>query len=53
MRMGRAECVGEEMAENIIVHYDKDKADEQCSAVVIRIDRAAFVLKPFMEAILA
>ena len=34
------------MAENIIVHYDKDEADERCSAVVVRIDRAEFVLKP-------
>lgn len=50
---GRARVVGQEMAENIIVHYDKDKPDERCSAVAIRIDHAEFVLKPFVDAILA
>ena len=41
------------MAENIIVHYDKDEPDEQCAAVAIRIDNAEYVLKPFVEAVLA
>ena len=49
---GRAGVVGQEMAENIIVHYDKDKTDERCSAVAIRIDSAERVLKPFVAAIL-
>lgn len=49
---GRAAVVGQEMAENIIVHYDKDKPDEQCSAVAIRIDSAERVLKPFVDDIL-
>ena len=49
---GRAGVVGQEMAENIIVHYDKDKPDERCSAVAIRVDSAERVLKPFVDAIL-
>lgn len=50
---GRAGVVSQEMAKNIIVHYDKDKPDERCSAVAIRIDHAEFVLKPFVDAFLA
>lgn len=50
---GRVSAVGIEMAENILVHYDKDEPDEQCSAVAIRIDSAEYVLKPFVDAILA
>ena len=49
---GRAGVVSQEMAENIIVHYDKDKPDERCSAVAIRIDSAECVLKPFVDDIL-
>ena len=49
---GRAGVVSQEMAENIIVHYDKDKPDERCSAVAIRIDSTERVLKPFVDAIL-
>ena len=49
---GRAGVVSQEMADNIIVHYDKDKPDERCSAVAIRIDSAERVLKPFVDAIL-
>lgn len=49
---GRAGVVSQEMAENIIVHYDKDKPDERCSAVAIRIDSAERVLEPFVDAIL-
>ena len=50
---GQQGVVGEEMAENVIVHYDKDESIEQASAVVIRIDQAEHVLKPFVDAILA
>lgn len=50
---GRPGVASQEMAENIIVHYDKDKPDEQCSAVAIRIGSAESVLKPFVDAILA
>ena len=46
-------AAGEEMSENIIVHYDKDNDDERSSAVAIRIDCAEYVLKPFVDAILA
>ena len=49
---GRAGVVSQEMAENIIVHYDKDKPDERCSAVAIRIDSAESVLEPFVDDIL-
>ena len=44
--------VGEDIAENIIVHYDKDD-DAFASVVAIRIDSAEHVLKPFVDAILA
>ena len=50
---GQKSAAGEEMSENIIVHYDKDNDDERSSAVAIRIDRAEYVLKPFVDAILA
>ena len=49
---GRAGVVSQEMAENITVHYDKDKPDERCSAVAIRVDSAERVLKPFVDDIL-
>ena len=49
---GRKSEVGEDMAENIIVHYDRDD-DTFASAVAIRIDSAEHVLKPFVDAILA
>ena len=49
---GQKSAVGEDMSENIIVHYDKD--DETFASVVaIRIDQAEHVLKPFVDAILA
>lgn len=48
--------VGEEMAEGIIVHYNKDDdsmpADEAVRAVAIFIDGAQAALKPFVDAIL-
>ena len=54
---GAASAVGEEMAEGIIVHYNKDDeavpADEAIRAVAILIDGAEYVLKPFVDAILA
>ena len=50
---GQKSAAGEEMSENIIVHYDKDNDDERSSAVAIRIDCAEYVLKPFVDAILA
>ena len=50
---GAASEVGEEMANGVLVLYDKDVDDAPTSAVAIRIDRAEVVLKPFVEAILA
>lgn len=50
---GKKSAVGKEIAAGIIVHYDKDKPDEQCSAVAIRIDSAEYVLNLFVDAILA
>lgn len=50
---GRVSAVGIEMAENIIVHYDRDEPDAPSSAVTIRIDSAEHVLKPYVDAILA
>ena len=50
---GQKSAAGEEISENIIIHYDKDNDDERSSAVAIRIDRAEYVLKPFVDAILA
>jgi uncharacterized protein YuzE len=50
---GQSSQVGEEIAEDVIVHYDKDDDHAPSSAVAIRIDRAEHVLKPFVDAILA
>lgn len=50
---GQRSAAGEEMSENIIVHYDKDEPDAPSSAVAIRIDSAEHVLRPFVDAILA
>ena len=47
---GRLREDAEEMAENILVYYDKD---DEASAVALCIDRAEHVLKPFVDAILA
>lgn len=49
---GQKSEVGEDIAENIIVHYEKDD-DAFSSVVAIRIDSAEHVLKPFVDAILA
>ena len=55
LRIENGQCsqVGEEIAEDVIVHYDKDDDHSPASAVAIRIDRAEIVLKPFVDAILA
>ena len=45
--------VGEEMTAQVVVFYDKDVDDAHASAVAIRIDCAEYVLKPFVDAILA
>lgn len=50
---GQSSEAGEEIAEDVIVHYDRDDDDAPASAVAIRIDRAEVVLKPFVDAILA
>ena len=50
---GEKSAAGEEIAEGITVHYDKDDDDDRCSAVAIHIDSAEHVLKPFVDAILA
>ena len=55
LRIENGQCsqVGEEIAEDVVVHYDKDGDHAPASAVAIRIDRAEQVLKPFVDAILA
>ena len=50
---GQSSQVGEEIAEDVIVHYGNDDDLTPASAVAIRIDRAEQVLKPFVDAILA
>ena len=50
---GEPSTVGETIAKDIAVFYDKDVEDSWSSAVAIRIDRAEWVLKPFVDAILA
>lgn len=50
---GERSDVGEEIAKDITVHYDKDEDNEPSSAVAIHIDSAEHVLKPFVDAILA
>ena len=53
---GEKSAVGEEMAEGIIVHYNKDDetvhAHDAVRAVAIFIDGAEAALKPFVDAIL-
>lgn len=41
------------MAREVLVFYDKDTDDARTTAVAIRIDRAEWVLKPFVDAVLA
>ena len=50
---GQSRAVREEMAQGILVLYDKDVDTGPTSAVAIRIDDAETVLKPFVDAILA
>ena len=50
---GEPSAVGESIAKNLDVYYDKDVEDAWSSAVAIRIDRAEHVLKPFVDAIFA
>ena len=53
---GEKSAVGEEMAEGIIVHYNRDDesapTNEAVRAVAIFIDGAETALKPFVDAIL-
>ena len=46
---GRLREDAEEMAEDILVYYDKD---DETAAVALCIERAEAVLKPFVDAIL-
>ena len=50
---GQDGAVGDDFAEHIVVHYDNDDVAEPASLTAIRIDRAEYVLKPFVDAILA
>lgn len=50
---GQGSVVGDDFAEHIIVHYDNDDVAAPASLTAIRIDRAEYVLKPFVDAILA
>ena len=50
---GQSSEVGEEMARDILVLYDKDVDEARTSAVAVRIDCAEAILKPFVDAILA
>ena len=47
---GRIREVAEEMARRVLVYFDKENEDEP---VAVRIDNAEWVLKPFVDAILA
>ena len=49
---GEPSVVGEEMAKDVLVLYDKDDDNAPTSAVAVRIDCAEYVLKPFVDAIL-
>lgn len=50
---GQDSAVGDDFAEHIIVHYDNDDVAMPTSLTAIRIDHAEYVLKPFVDAILA
>ncbi len=47
---GRTREDAEEMADGVLVYYDKD---DEASAVALNIEQAEVVLKPFVDAILA
>ena len=46
---GRVREDAEEMADGVLVYYDRD---DEASAVALNIERAEQVLKPFVDAIL-
>ena len=50
---GKRSEVAEEMAQDVVVFYDKDCDAAPTSAVAVRIDCAEHVLKPFIDAVLA
>ena len=50
---GLESAVGDDFAEHIVVHYDNDDVNVPASLTAIRIDHAEYVLKPFVDAILA
>ena len=50
---GQKSAVGEEIVADITVHYDKDEDNEPASVVAIHIDSAEYILKPFVDSILA
>lgn len=50
---GQRSKVAEEMAQDVVVFYDKDCDTAPTSAVAVRIDCAEHVLKPFIDAVLA
>ena len=50
---GQNSAVGDDFAEHIVVHYDNDDVTAPASLTAIRIDHAEYVLKPFVDAILA
>ena len=50
---GQRSEVAEEMAQDVVVFYDKDCDTAASSAVAVRIDCAEHVLKPFIDAVLA
>ena len=47
---GRVREDAEEMADGVLVYYDKD---DEASAVALNIEQAEVVLRPFVDAILA
>lgn len=50
---GQDSVVGDDFAEHIIVYYGEDDVTASASLTAIRIDHAEYVLKPFVDAILA
>lgn len=50
---GQSSEIAEEMAQDVVVFYDKDDDTTPTSAVAVRIDCAEHVLKPFIDAVLA
>ena len=50
---GKGSEVAEEMAQDVVVFYDKDCDTAPTSAVAVRIDCAEHVLRPFIDAVLA